>query len=116
MKWKNIFWKGLTIFIVTLIIFNPETLQLALFIDAVGLDLFLMLLEVQIFSLLGLFINTRIKPLYTYLINFYSQHFQLISWKSIKETPDILMLVVPGPAILMSMLVFSAAISIIFNR
>jgi len=115
MNWKNKIWKYLTAFVVLLIILNPEMIQLALFIDAVGLEMFLMLLEVQFLALLGMFFNTKIKPIFSYIINFYSQYFLTFSWKNIKEHPENLMLAVPSPAALMNMLVFLVAVGIILN-
>jgi len=35
-KWKSKLWKYATAFIVVLIILNPEIIELALFVDAVG--------------------------------------------------------------------------------
>jgi len=115
MNWKNKIWKYLTAIVVVLIVLNPETVQLAFFIDAVGLEMFLMLLEVQFLALLGMFFNTKIKPLLSYIINLYSQHFLTFSWQTIKEHPENLMLAVPTPAFVMNMLVFMVAIGIILN-
>lgn len=98
-----------------LLILNPEMIQLALFIDAVGLDVFLMLIEVQFLAFLGLFFNTKIKPLFLYIKNFYSQHALIFSWKNIKAHPKNLMFSVPSPATLMNTLVILVAISVLFN-
>ena len=115
MNWKNKTWKYLTAFVVVLIILNPETVQLAFFIDAIGLEMFLMLLEIQVLALLGMFFNTKIKPIFSYIIGLYSRHFLTASWKDIKEKPENLMLAVPTPATLMYLLVLSAAIGVILN-
>ena len=98
-----------------LIILNPEMAQLALYIDVVGLEIFLMLLEVQLLALLGMFFNTKIKPIFSYIINLYSKYGLSFSWKTIKEKPENLMLVVPSTTSLMHMLVFLAAVGIILN-
>lgn len=115
MNWKNKIWKYLTTFVVLLIIFNPELVQLALFIDAIGLEMFLMLLEVQFLALLGMFYNTKIKPIFSYITNLYSKHFLTFSWKNIKEHPENLMLAIPSPAAFMNMLVLLVAASITFK-
>ena len=115
MNWKNKIWKYLTAFIVVLIILNPEMAQLAFFIDAVGLEVFLMLLEIQFLALLGMFFNTRIKPIFSSIVNLYSRYFLIFSWENIKEEPENVLLAVPSPATLMHMLVFLAAVGIILN-
>ena len=115
MNWKNKIWKYLTAFVVLLIILNPELAQLALFIDAIGLEMFLMLLEVQFLAILGMFFNSKIKPIFSYLTNLYSRHFLTFSWKNIKEHPENIMLAVPSPAVLMNTLVILVAASIILN-
>lgn len=104
-KWKNKIWKYVTVLVVLLIIFNPETIELALFIDAVGLEMFLMLLEIQVIAILGMFLNTKIKPIFTYIKYFYARHSLMFSWKYIKEEPESIMLMAPSPATLMAMLV-----------
>jgi len=115
MNWKYNIWKFLAAFVVVLIILNPETVQLAFFIDAIGLEMFLMLLEIQFLVTLGLFFTTYIKPVFLYFTGMYSRHFLSFSWKTIKEKPEILMLTVPSPATLMHMLVLVAIIEIITN-
>jgi len=62
MKWKNNTWRYATAFVVTLILLNPEMADLALFIDAAGLDLILLLLEVQILAISGALLNTFVNP------------------------------------------------------
>lgn len=114
-NWKDKVCKYATVFVVVLIIFNPEMVQFALFIDAVGLEMFLMLLEIQVLAILGAFFHTRIKPMFTYVKYFYTRHILAFSCKHIKEEPESLMLGVPSPAALMYMLVFSAAIGIALN-
>jgi len=94
---------------------NPEMIQLAFFIDVVGFEMFVMLLEFQILAFLGVLFNAEIKPKISYIINLFTRHFLMNSWKNIKEKPEILILAVPGQAVLMYMLVFLVAISIVFN-
>ncbi|MCU7941511.1 MAG: hypothetical protein KZQ87_02430 [Candidatus Thiodiazotropha sp. (ex Cardiolucina cf. quadrata)] len=47
LKMRSKAWKYATTIVVVFIIFNPEMIELALFIDAIGLELFLMLFEMQ---------------------------------------------------------------------
>lgn len=100
---------------VLLIALNPETVQLALVIDAIGLDIFLMLLEVQFLTLLIMFFDTKIKPIFSYSINLYSKHALILSLKTIRKHPENLLLATPSPAIFMNMLVFIAAAEFILN-
>ena len=115
MNWKNKAWKYATAFVVVLIIFNPEMVGFALFIDAVGLEMFLMLLEIQVLAILGAFFSIRIKSFFSYIRYLCTRHALTFSWKNIEGKPETLMLVVPSPATLMHMLVFSAAIGIALN-
>ncbi len=64
---KSKIWKYATVLVVILIIFNPEMSELAIFVDAVGLEVFLMLLEIQLLAILSVFFNCKIVPIYTYL-------------------------------------------------
>ena len=66
MNLKNRAWKFATALLVFLIILNPELFQLALFIDAIGLELFLMLLEVQVVALFGTLFSYRLQPVLTF--------------------------------------------------
>ena len=97
MSWKNTIWKFATAVVVILIILNPEMIELALFIDAIGLEMFFMLLEVQTLMLLNSFINFK-------KIN--------NSLKQIKYffLPANIILIMPSAATLMIMLVLSAFI------
>ncbi|MBT2970366.1 MAG: hypothetical protein B6D72_05350 [gamma proteobacterium symbiont of Ctena orbiculata] len=88
--------------------------ELALFIDAVGLEMFLMLLEVQIVVMFSLFFNKTIKSAYIYVKNLFLKLLPILSWESIKENPGNLILVVPSPAILMHVMVVSTLLDIAF--
>ena len=64
MNIKNKIWKYATAAIVILIMLNPEFAELALFIDAIGLEMFFMLIEVQFIAITGALLNTKIKLIY----------------------------------------------------
>ena len=115
MNFKNKVWKYLTALLVLLIILNPELAQLALFIDAIGLEMFLMLLEVQLIAFLGVVFNSKIKSAYIYVKHLFPRCLPFDSWKTILEKPERLLLTVPGPAMLMNTLVITAAIGIVLN-
>lgn len=105
-NWKNKAWKYATTLIVVLIIFNPEMAELAVFIDAIGLEIFLMLLEVQVLVALGKFSN-RLTPIFTCLKNVYKNNFREVWWRNIIDKPESLLLLVPSQATLMSLLVLT---------
>ena len=115
MKLKQRVWKYATIFVVALVILNPEMIELALFIDAIGLEIFLMLFKVQIIAIFGALLNNKIKPSLTYLKHFIENHLFGIPWKMVKEDSKYLVYAAPSPATFMHILVFSAAIGIAFN-
>jgi hypothetical protein len=110
MNFKNKAWKYATIFVVSLVILNPETIHLALIIDSIGLEMFLMLLEIQAVLLIGILLNNRITPTLYYLRNFIGKHIYMVSWKSIKEEPACLIYAVPSQATLMRTLVILAVV------
>ncbi|MCK5902721.1 MAG: hypothetical protein KAG28_06180 [Cocleimonas sp.] len=60
------------ILIFLFIIFNPEVTELALFIDAVGLEIFFMLVEVQIIVAFGL-LQAKLSLSFVYVKKLY-QH------------------------------------------
>ena len=115
MNWKNKLWKYATLCIVVVIILNPEMVGLALFIDAVGLEIFIMLLEVQLLAVLSAILNNRIKPIIEFIKTSYARYFPLLTWQNIRETPQCLVFSTPSPATLMYLLVFSAAVGIVSN-
>jgi len=115
LNWKNRIWKYATVFVVVLIIFNPEMIELALFIDAVGLEMFIMLLEVQVVAILSAFLNKNIRPALNFIKLSYTRYFHPLAWKNIKETPVSLGFAAQSPAILMCSLVLSAFTGIVNN-
>jgi hypothetical protein len=115
MKLKDKVWNYATVIVLLLVILNPEMAELALFIDAVGLEIFLMLLEVQVVVIFSVFFNSNIKPAYIYVKNISLRFLPIISWNNIKEKPDSIMLAVPSPAMLMNLLVILTLLGIMFN-
>ncbi|MEW8030018.1 MAG: hypothetical protein AB2792_15470 [Candidatus Thiodiazotropha sp.] len=112
---KSTAWKYATAFAVVLIVLNPEMIELALFVDAIGLELFLMLLEIQVAAIISALLRTRIKPVFAYIKRICAICLPKISWKNINEEPGLLVYTAQSPAILMHMLVFSAATSVALN-
>lgn len=110
MSFKDKAWKYATVIVVLFIILNPEMAELALFIDAIGLEMFLMLVEVQIVAIFGVFFRTKIKPVYIYIKGLCFRIIPINYLRNIKENPDAFMLAVPSPAMLMNTLVVSTLI------
>ena len=110
MSWKNRLWKYATALVVVLLFLNPEMAQLALFIDAAGLELFLLLIEIQVIGFLGALFGTRVTPLFgkrqvslrTYLRSMR---------RAIADRTDTAMIAAPGAGALMCLLVISVGLS-----
>ncbi|MCG8489716.1 MAG: hypothetical protein MI756_19765 [Chromatiales bacterium] len=98
-----------------LLILNPEWIELALFIDAVGLEVFIMLLEVQILAIVGALFKTRIKPILQSLKQRCPNICMPNLMKNLRNDPGFLLLAVPRPAAFMHLLVLSAAAPMILN-
>lgn len=113
MNWKHKAWKYATAFVVVLIMLNPEMNMLALFVDAVGLEMFLLLLEIQVSAILG---TLLIEPSLDYVQRLLAKHSMRLSLNYIMEVPESYILAIPTPATLMHMIVFSAAIGISLNE
>jgi len=66
--------KLMTAVIVIVLLLNPETMQMALFIDAVGLDILFLLFEVQLLAIGIAVYHRTLKP----FIGFFAQ---LLPWR-----------------------------------
>ena len=64
MNLKDKIWKYATMVVVLLVMLNPEMIQFALFVDAVGLEMLLMLLEVQVLTVMAMLFNGQIKAVF----------------------------------------------------
>jgi len=115
MNLKNKLWKYATLCLVVIIILNPEMVGLALFIDAIGLEMFIMLLEVQVLAILSAILNNKIRPMFEFIKLYYSRNFPFFTWKSMKESPESLTYAAQSPATLMYLLVFSAVVGVVLN-
>ncbi len=101
MSFKNSLWKIATLFVVIFFLLKPEFMALGIFIDAIGLDLFIMLLEVQFIALFG----ARIKYLFKYIEKYISNldpYFFLPTKSIITQFPLILVHAIPGFLVLYS--------------
>lgn len=105
MSLKNNVWKYATLFVVLMILLNPEYAELAIFIDSVGLNVFLVLIEVQLITVFGIFHKSLLNPAYRYL----KQLFMLLSTKFGRLNIRSVM----TPAVAMNVLVISAMLEFI---
>ena len=92
------FWALASSFIVLFLYLNPEWLHMAVFIDAIGLDLFLLLVEVQIAVLAQQLYFHYLKPMAGRMAG-------ACSWAKCHMK---MALAVSAPAILMIFVVFAA--------
>jgi hypothetical protein len=105
-------WKYATAFVVVLMVLNPEIADLALFIDAIGLEMFLMLLEIQLATVLSILFRNKLKPAIAVVRRVFTRCFPRCLWRSLLQYPQCLLMEVPGQATLMHVLVFSAAVGV----
>jgi hypothetical protein len=110
-KLKDKAWKYATVVVVVLIILNPEMIELALFIDAVGLEMLLILFEVQVLMIIGALLNNKIIPTISSLKLFLEKRLLTDCLIRFKEGTECLTMSVPSEAALMHLLVVSAVIS-----
>ncbi|MET0067084.1 MAG: hypothetical protein ABW076_12135 [Candidatus Thiodiazotropha sp.] len=108
MNLRNRAWRYATVAVVILILVNPETIELAVFIDAIGLELFLILIEVQVVTMLGAFLSNRFKPAVYGVVHFIRGTILPGSLKKIREGAECLIVSGSTEAALMHLLVVSA--------
>lgn len=98
MKIKTWVFKLVTILTISLLLLSPELAPLTLFIDTIGLDLFFLLIEVQIVAVIGNLLNIWFKPIlmpiYKYLLKF-DPYFFIPTKDSVYKYPMILCHAVP---------------------
>ena len=115
MSWKDKSWKYATALVVLLLLLNPEAIGMAFFIDAVGLEVFLLLLEMQLLLILGSLFTNRLKPLFDYSKKACLALLPLASFKVVSSDPGKLLLIVPGPSMLMNIFVVLSLAGILFG-
>mgnify|MGYP000093997600 CR=1 FL=1 len=101
---KKWIWKLLTLVFIGFLVVNPELAGLAMFIDAVGLEVFLMLLEVQLVAVFGFYFNSWFKPI---LLPIYKKlqsidpYFFIPKFQHVKQVPALFCHAIPGFMLLM---------------
>lgn len=101
--------------VVVFVILNPEMVQLALFIDAIGLEMFLLLFEMQLLILLVAIRDKLFNPIYIWLRFFGNKRCFIDTWISIGNNPKALILALPSQAAVMHALVLSALTGAVCN-
>jgi hypothetical protein len=112
---KNKLWKIATAFVVLFLVLNPETIELAIFINTIGLELFLMLLEAQVLVFLAGVYGKNIKRSFIYLINICTNIIRPCFCKNNKKVSLNILYIIPSSSTLMNLLVFSAILSFAIN-
>ena len=74
MNWRSRTIKFITVLIVILFILNPETTKLAIFIDAVGLEMMLLLFEVQLLTIAVFAYDQTVSRLLRFWLAIYCIH------------------------------------------
>jgi len=99
MKTKGRFWQIASLIIAAVLILNPELAELALFINMVGIDTFLLLVEVQLIALTSYWLKNK--------LNYY--FFQ--PWVCFKSTIITSTLSISTQALLMNLLALITVIT-----
>jgi hypothetical protein len=90
--------KILAFLTVGLLLSNPEWLALGLFIDAIGLEMFVMLLQIQFISIASYYFHTWFKPVmkpfYMFVVK-YDPYFFLPTKDAAKECPPLMCHAIP---------------------
>ena len=99
MDWKKSIWKIITLLVVSTLIFNSELVAFGMIIDYLGLDLFLLPLEVQVVALFGYYFQNWIKPAFKAFKRFLQKldpYFFIPTRNAILKFPAILCHAIPG--------------------
>lgn len=91
-------WKIATILTLGVLLLKPELLSFVLFIDAIGLDVFFLLVEVQVVAVSGYYFHIGVKPIlmpfYKFLLKI-DPYFFIPTKDSVGKYPLILCHAVP---------------------
>jgi len=104
MNWKNTICRYVTFMVVVLFLLNPEMASLGLFIDAVGLDLFIMLMQLQVLALLSGYYQYFLKKLSGWY-HCLCKNNQLSVMPALQKEFSILFFTMSAPAVTMQLMV-----------
>lgn len=92
-------WKIASFLVVSFLIFKPEFMALALLIDGIGLELFLLLLEVQAIAVFGYYFQNwfkpAAKPIYKFIQKF-DPYFFIPTKSVVAQYPIVFVHAIPG--------------------
>jgi hypothetical protein len=108
MNLRTRIWKIATFVVVFFVILNPEMIDLAIFLNAVGLESFLMLIEIQVISVLVALYNQRLKLLVISVKQLISIASPVTALRRFIQTPGIFTYAAPTQATFMHLLVMLA--------
>lgn len=112
MKCRRRIWGCATAVVVVLLMLNPEYVELALLVDAIGLELFVLLIQVQMVVTIGAFVDKTMQAVRRMCICRRVHEFLGFSVDQLKMERGMLMLAVPGQATLIHLSVLAAAVVI----
>ncbi len=99
MKFNQKFWKVATFVTVLILLAKPELIYFGIFIDGIGLELFLLLIEVQCIATLGYIVKSWLNPiinLFSIIVSKLDPYFFIPTKKVRQEYPLLLMHALPG--------------------
>ena len=95
---KEKLFKIVTMLVVLILLARPDTIILALFLDSVGIELFILLLGMQ-FKTFWLFVYLRLLPIQNFVkqsISRFDEFFFVPMLRDVKEFPGLALHAIPG--------------------
>ena len=99
MNFKKSLWKIASFLVVSFLIFKPELMTFALLIDGLGLELFVLLLEVQVIATFGYCFQSWFKPIAKPIYKFiqkFDPYFFVPTKSVVAQYPVIFLHAIPG--------------------
>jgi len=104
MKLNFTFYKILGVLVVIFLLLNPETIPLALFIDAIGIDLFMLLIGSQILSFGSANFRNLMRTSASFIQGFASHTWLRPQRHTVAQNPAALLFAIPSGAALVQLL------------
>ena len=87
-------WKWATAATVVFLFLNPEMIEMALFIDAVGLEMFVLLIQAQAVAFFGVLFNSKLKGrLITFFVSMKTLGYQVITMPTLGSLVLVLLVI-----------------------
>jgi len=99
--------------LIVFLMLNPETIHIALLIDGAGLEVIIILLQIQLASIVLFIRKNYIRPGVKFLAGFRAHSFFLHPWRDIFDKPTLIGFALPSAATGMYLLVVSVMLSCI---